>query len=158
MDLSHSELARKYFREGYNCAQSVFLAFQDLHGMDTETALMISSSFGGGMGRLREVCGALTGSFMAVGMLMGYVENDDKAKKTEHYARIQQLAKEFEAEHGAIVCRELLALGVKTQSPVPEDRTEEYYKVRPCEHLVASSAKILDDYLESVGYKVADKK
>lgn len=137
----------KLFEDGYNCAQSVFLAFEDLHGIDRETAARLSSSFGGGMGRLREVCGSLSGMFMTVGLLYGYDDPKAFAEKTEHYGRIQELAKTFEEKNGSIVCRELLGLKVKRESSVPEARTEDYYKKRPCKELVGDAAEILEDYI-----------
>ena len=124
------------FEEGYNCAQSVFLAFSDLHGMDTHTAAVLSSSFGGGMGRLREVCGAVSGMFLVAGILYGYDDPGAREEKAAHYARIQELAKAFEEKNGSIVCRELLGLSVKREEPTPKERTAEYYKKRPCPELV----------------------
>lgn len=100
------------------------------------------------MARLREVCGAVSGMAMAAGMLYGYEEAKDYNGKSEHYARIQELAKAYEAENGSIVCRELLGLSTKREEPTPEKRTEEYYKKRPCEQLVRMAAGILDAYIE----------
>ena len=114
MDYGNSKYGQKAeenFLNGYNCTQAVFLAFSDLHGMDGKTAARLSSSFGGGMGRLREVCGAASGMFLVAGMLYGYEKPGDAQGKKEHYARIQQLAKAYEAENGSIVCRELLEIG-----------------------------------------------
>lgn len=145
--MNHEQKARELFKSGYNCAQSVLAAYAEELGMDFETALKLSSSFGGGMGRLREVCGAVSGMFMAVGLAKGYSTNDDKDEKKSHYERIQYLAKEFEKINGSIVCRELLGLDKKHDDPTPSDRTKEYYKKRPCEELVADACKILDKYL-----------
>lgn len=141
------EKAIQLFLEGYNCAQSVFLAFGDLYDLDQEMAAALSSSFGGGMGRLREVCGAVSGMFLAAGLLYGYTEPGDVEKKAEHYARIQELAAAYESANGSIVCRELLGLSVKRQDPVPEARTEEYYRKRPCKELIGCAAQILDEYI-----------
>jgi len=146
---AHSDLAKELFIKGYNCSQSVFAAFCDETGLDMDTALKISSSFGGGMGRLREVCGAVSGMFMVVGMKYGYTDPFDKKAKTEHYKLIQDLAKQFEKENGSIICRELLGLSVKADIPVPEDRTESYYKKCPCAELVENAARILDEYISS---------
>ncbi len=140
------DLAMSYFKQGYNCSQSVFLAFCEDYDFDTETALKISSSFGGGMGRLREVCGAVTGMFMAAGMLYGYSDPKDFSAKSDHYERIQKLAAEFESRNGSIICRELLGLGKGKDEPVPEKRTEEYYRKRPCAELVAMAASIFETY------------
>ena len=148
--LETSEYAQKamaLFKEGYNCSQSVFLAFEDCYDIEHRTALRLSSSFGGGMGRLREVCGAVSGMFMVAGLLYGYDDPNDMDAKTEHYARIQELARRFEEENGFIVCRNLLGLGAGRDSHVPEKRTEEYYKKRPCGQLVGSAAMILENYI-----------
>lgn len=144
---THSELAKKLFVQGYNCAQSVFAAFCDETGLDIDTALKIASSFGGGMGRLREVCGAVTGMYMVVGLKYGYTDPTDKKAKTEHYRLVQELAKQFEKENGSIICRELLGLSSTRDNPVPEDRNKNYYKKRPCAELVAQAARILDEYI-----------
>lgn len=138
--------ARQLFLEGYNCSQSVLLAFAGELGLDKNTASAISSSFGGGMGRLREVCGAVSGMFMAAGLRFGGYAPDDREGKKVHYARIQELARRFEAENGSIICRELLGLEQKRDEPTPEKRTGEYYKKRPCAELVACAAKIFDEY------------
>lgn len=141
------EKAMALFEEGYNCAQSVFLAFADLHGIDERIAAALSSSFGGGMGRLREVCGAVSGMFMTAGVLYGYADPKAKEEKAEHYARIQELAAEFEQKNGSIVCRELLGLTVQREAPTPEARTKEYYRKRPCKELVGDAAEILERYI-----------
>ena len=146
---AHSDLARELFKQGYNCSQSVFAAFCDETGLDINTALKIASSFGGGMGRLREVCGAVTGMFMVVGMKYGYKDASDKRAKTEHYRLIQDLAKQFEKENGSIICRELLGISKKHDNPIPEARNENYYKNRPCAELVEQAARILDGYIIS---------
>ena len=144
---SRKEIAMELFEEGYNCAQSVFLAFEDMYEMDRKTALKLSSSFGAGMGRLREVCGSVSGMFMVAGMLYGYDDPKATDVKTAHYARIQELAADFEAQNRSIVCRELLELNVKKQEPTPEARTEEYYKKRPCKELVGMAAEIMEQYV-----------
>lgn len=143
----YGKIAEENFRKGYNCSQAVFLAFQDLYEMDETTAARISSSFGGGMGRLREVCGAVSGMFLTVGALYGYDTPGAQQEKSEHYQRIQELAKAYEMENGSIVCRELLGLSQKRQEPTPEKRTEEYYKKRPCPKLVHMAAAIMEQYI-----------
>lgn len=140
--------AKALFREGYNCSQAVFLAFEDLYPIDRTTALKLSSSFGGGMGRLREVCGAVSGMFMVAGVFYGYDSPVDHDAKKDHYARIQELAKEFEEANGSIVCRDLLGLGKAKESPNPEHRTESYYKKRPCAELVEMAVAIMEEYIE----------
>lgn len=143
----YAKKAMDLFKEGFNCSQSVFLAFEDMHKMDPKTALMLSSSFGGGMGRLREVCGAVSGMFMVAGVLYGYDDPKDYEAKKVHYERIQQLAKEFESQNGSIVCRQLLGLGEGKDTPAPEERTQEYYKKRPCAELVGMAAAIMEQYI-----------
>lgn len=143
----YAQKAMALFREGYNCSQSVFLAFEDRYAMDRKTALMLSSSFGGGMGRLREVCGAVTGMFLVAGVLYGYDDPKDMGAKTAHYQRIQELAQEFQKINGSIVCRDLLGLGAGKDSHVPEMRTAEYYKKRPCGQMVGIAAAIVERYL-----------
>ncbi len=142
------EIAMKLFEEGYSCAQAVFLAFEDLHGLDRKTGARLASSFGGGMGRLREVCGAVTGMFLTAGFLCGYDDPTAKEEKAGHYARVQELAKEFEKENGSIVCRELLGLSVKRETPTPQERTAEYYRKRPCKQLIGQAAEILERYIK----------
>ena len=142
------EKAMRLFSEGYNCAQSLFLAFEDVVHMDRKAAAVMSSSFGGGMGRLREVCGTVSGMFLVAGILYGYDDPKDYEGKKEHYARIQELAAAFEAQNGSIVCRELLGLEVKHDHYAPSPRTEEYYKKRPCRELAGDAAQILDEYIQ----------
>lgn len=146
---SKEQIARQNFRNGYNCAQSVFLAYAKDYGLDNETALKLSSSFGGGMGRLREVCGAVSSMFMIAGLEDGYTSNNDDEKKAQHYQLIQNLANEFKKKNGSIICRELLGLDEENSSPVPQKRTAQYYKERPCEEFVADACLILEKYLET---------
>ncbi len=151
VDLKNSRYAKKameLFKEGYNCSQAVFLAFSDKYDIEEMQAVKIASSFGGGMGRLREVCGAVTGMFMVAGLLYGYDNPKANKEKAEHYARIQELAAEFTKYNGSIVCRELLGLSVKKEAPVPDERTEEYYKKRPCVEMVGMAAAIMEEYIE----------
>lgn len=143
----YGQKAKELFLSGYNCTQSVFLAFADRYEMDYSTAMKISSSFGGGMGRLREVCGAVSGMFLVAGMLYGYDDPKDYGAKASHYERIQELAAEYERRNGSIVCRELLGLGKGKDQPKPEKRTEEYYKKRPCPDLAAMAAAIMEEYI-----------
>lgn len=150
ININESNYAKKaidLFKEGFNCSQAVFLAFEDKYDMDHELALKMSSSFGGGMGRLREVCGAVSGMFMVAGALYGYSSPLDQKEKSEHYKRIQELANEFQTFNKSIVCRELLGLDKGKDNYVPEKRTDEYYKKRPCVELVAIAAAIMEDYI-----------
>lgn len=146
-DLTHAELARKLFLSGSNCAQSVFCAYCDVTGYSREEALRLASSFGGGMGRMREVCGALSAVYIVVGILYGYSEPGDDTEKARHYALVQDIAARFKRKNGTIICRELLrGLEVGTL-PMPTPRTEEYYKVRPCVRFVADACDILDEII-----------
>ena len=144
--MTHEEKAIENFLAGYNCAQSVFLAFAPDLGLSDELALRLSSSFGGGMGRLREVCGAVSGMLMAAGALYGYTSPTDDQAKAAHYALVQDLAGQFRALHGTIICRELLGR-TGAESPVPEERTAAYYAQRPCARFVGDGAKILEAYM-----------
>lgn len=137
--------ARDLFKQGYNCSQSVFCTFCEDFGIDFETGLKLSSSFGGGMGKLREVCGAVSAMFMIAGLKYGYTSNNDDEAKTKHYKLIQDLAEAFKKSHGTIICRELL--GVDSDGFTPAKRTEEYYENRPCENCIATAAKIVQDTL-----------
>ena len=137
------------FKNGYNCAQAVLLAFSDELEIDEKTLALISSSFGGGMGRMREVCGAVSGAVLVYSQLRGYTDPEDQIAKTHHYARVQQLCLAFQEKWDSIVCRNLLAGldAAKDTSPVPDARTPEYYKTRPCVRFVETAAQLLEDML-----------
>lgn len=140
--------AKALFYEGYNCAQSVFLTFAERLGLEWEMAAKLSSSFGAGMGRLREVCGAVSAMFMIAGMTCGYEDPHDDVVKAEHYQRIQMLAEQFRERHGTIICRELLGLGEGPDNYVPSKRTQEYYESRPCAQCIADAAELISGFLE----------
>ena len=140
----YSDIAVNNFKSGYNCAQSVLLAFADKLNLDKSTALKLSSSFGGGMGRLREVCGAVSMMFLIAGLKSGYTEPNNDEIKAQHYERIQELAQKFKLKHNTIICRELLGLPDGADSPIPSKRTEEYYQTRPCEHFIKTAAEIIE--------------
>lgn len=145
--MDHVKKVGELFRQGYNCSQSVVGAFHEEMGLPLETALRLSSSFGGGMGGLRGTCGAVTGMFLVAGMLFGYDSSTDDDVKKAHYARIRQLAADFTKQHDTIVCRELLqALPGKLQQD-PSPRTESYYKVRPCIRFVETAAALLEQMI-----------
>lgn len=144
--MTHADKAKKLFLDGYNCSQAVVGAFADELGLSHDTAMMISSSFGGGMGRLREVCGTVTGAFMVLGLMYGYTNPKDNKSKSEHYKRIQLFADKFKELNGSIICRELLGLSEIKSEPNPEIRTEQYYKKRPCAELCYLSAEIIEKY------------
>ena len=146
--MSKAEQARTFFLNGANCAQSVLCAFETECGLDHETALRLASGFGGGMARMREVCGAVSGMFMAADLIFGPADPADKAAKDAHYAELQKLAAEFRKETGSIICRVLLGLEKSgPDDPVSEARTEAYYRKRPCPDLCALAAGILEKYL-----------
>lgn len=150
---SRTEQAVALFYEGYNCSQSVFAAYADLFGMDRETALKVSASFGGGMGRMREVCGAASGMFLAAGMLTGATQGKDQLAKKKNYEVVQCLAAEFKKQNGgSYICRELLGLDKSGKNAVsggttPEARTEEYYKKRPCIKTIQGAAELIERLL-----------
>jgi len=145
--MTRREQAIDNFLKGYNCSQSVVLAFSDLLSIDQETLLKIASPFGGGMGRLREVCGSISGAFIVLGLLYGYDTPDTNELKKTLYSRVQEIAHQFEEKNGSIVCRELLGLNVKHDSATPSPRTEEFYKKRPCMELIGDAAEIVDAYI-----------
>lgn len=144
--MNHEQQAVQYFLDGYNCAQAVFLAFAPDLGMERAAAARLSSSFGGGMGRLREVCGAVSGMLMAAGALYGYDTPGDDVQKAAHYALVQALAGQFREAHSTILCRELLNRP-GPESPTPEARTPDYYASRPCARFVGTAARILEEYM-----------
>jgi C_GCAxxG_C_C family probable redox protein len=146
--MTRREAAMANFLKGYNCSQSIILAFADMLPIDESTLMKMASSFGGGMGRLREVCGSVSGMFMIAGLLYGYDGPETGQIKADHYARIQELAHRFEEKHGTIICREMLGLNVRHDEPVPEARTKEYYRKRPCAEIIGDAAEILDQYLK----------
>ena len=142
------EKAEALFLQGYTCAQAVLLAFEDITGLEHTTAAKLASGFGGGMGRLREVCGAVSGMFMVYDLVCGYADPGDMEAKKRTYADIRELAARFSAQSGgSIVCRELLAGVQTTAGGDPEQRTPEYYAKRPCPALVALAADVLDEFL-----------
>ena len=145
-----AEQAREYFTSGYNCAQSVFLAYQDITGIDEVLAATISAPFGGGMGRLREVCGAVSGMTMVAGFIAPNSQPNDNENKKNCYATVQALAEEFRAENGSIVCRELLGIAQQKDDPTPSPRTGEYYKRRPCAEYVAIAARIVGEKINAM--------
>ena len=143
------EKAVALFKEGFNCSQSVVAAFADQYGFTHEQALRMSASFGGGIGRMRETCGAACGLFMLAGLKTGAVEGADRDGKARNYAVVQELAEEFKRRNGALKCADLLGLSKK--EPVvstPEARTAQYYAKRPCVKMVEEAARIWCEYLE----------
>ena len=154
MELAKEELQARVeravalFKEGYNCSQSVVAAFADLYGYSQEQALRMSASFGGGIGRMRETCGAACGLFMLAGLKYGATEATDRKGKSLNYAVVQELAKEFEQANHSLNCGELLGLQAKRhRDPQAAERTESYYKKRPCVKMVESAATLWVNYL-----------
>lgn len=147
--MSKGDIAKQNFMNGYNCSQAVLLAFCEDFGLEKETALKISEPFGGGMGRMREVCGTVTGMFMVLGLAMGNDNAKDTGKKKDVYKSVQELAEKFKEDNGSIICRELLGFQKNNkESYVPSERTNEYYKKRPCPELCKYAADILEEYLK----------
>lgn len=141
------ERAKELFHQGFNCSQAVFAACADIYGIEDEAlALRLAASFGGGIGRMRQTCGAACGMFMLAGLENGSAIEGDTEGKKQNYALVQDLAAKFKQENGSIICAELLGIAPKPQEPTPEARTEAYYQKRPCADMVASAVKI---FLES---------
>lgn len=142
--------AVELFKSGYNCSQSVVAAFADLYGFTEEQALRMSASFGGGIGRMRQTCGAACGMFLLAGLDTGAVDAEDRAGKSHNYEVVQQLAERFKAENGSLICAELLGLSTTAthRDTQAEPRTDLYYKKRPCVEMVETAARIFANYLK----------
>ena len=151
--MDHTYQAAQLFLDGYNCAQAITVAFSDVTGLDEKLSARLASSFGGGMGRMREVCGAVSGMLMVAGVLYGYDANDDDASKKGHYTLVQELAARFREEVGSIICRELLKNPPSDPAPTPS--TAEFYQKRPCARFVMLAARILDDYIAEHPFEAA---
>ena len=144
--MNRKELAVQLHHQKFNCAQSVAGAFAERCALPLDVITKLASSFGGGLGRMREVCGAVSGAFMVYGLKKGYSSPEDVKGKGDQYAVIQQMAADFKAETGSIICRELLS-GMADNKPIPSPRTGEYYKKRPCGELVELAANIVEKYI-----------
>ena len=150
--------ARGYFTRGYNCCQSVLLAFKDILELPEEKAAALGSGFGGGFGRLREVCGAVSGMTFLAGAMSPAANPDRREERTANYALVQKLAGRFKEMNGSIICRELLGLRAQEkQSPEPQERTAAYYHTRPCEAMVGTAARIIAEELAAAGNCPAEK-
>ena len=147
MSETRADRAEALFRQGYNCSQSVFAAFADVVGMSVEEAAQLASPFGAGFGKLREVCGAVSGMTMLAGKLKGYSDPKAREEKVELYKLIQKMCAEFEEKEGSIICRELLGLEKGEDLGEPAVRTEEYYRSRPCLGACRTAAEIAEKYL-----------
>ena len=146
--MSKGDIAKSYFEQGYNCSQAVALAFADEISMDSNMIARLTGGFGGGMGRMREVCGTVSGTAFVLSALYGYSDPTDADAKAQLYADVQKVAGEFKEENGSVVCRELLGLTKSGfDNPQPEKRTDKYYKKRPCGELVKMSADILEKFI-----------
>ena len=141
------ERAKELFHQGFNCSQAVFAACADIYGMDEPMALRLAASFGGGIGRMRQTCGATCGMFLLAGLENGSAIPGDAEGKKNNYVFVQDLAAKFKDENGSLICAELLGIAPRPQEPTPEARTEAYYQKRPCAEMVASAVRI---YLESL--------
>lgn len=150
--MKRREKARELFLSGYNCSQSVLGAFCDVMGMDFSMCMRLASPFGGGVARMRHICGTVSASLMVIGITRGYEEHDARTK-SEHYAFVQEFAKKFQERNGSIICRELLDLRCKAgkidngSSPNANERSEEYYRVRPCLSIIEDAVDLLCGYL-----------
>ena len=131
------------FESGYNCAQSVFLAYADVFELDLETAKNMSVSFGGGMGRMREVCGTVSAMAMLAGFRYPVPDTTDQEARTRNYAMVQRVATLFREQFGSIICRDLLPPEEASATvPAPSARTADYYKKRPCGKYIREAARI----------------
>ena len=143
------EKAVALFKEGYNCSQSVVAAFADMYGFTQEQALKMGASFGGGIGRMRQTCGAACGLFLVAGLETGCTEGHNPQGKEANYKVVQELAEEFRKRNGSLICAELLGLAKNAPTPTtPDARNGEYYKKRPCVKMVEEAARIWCEYLE----------
>ena len=145
--MSKADLARDFFLKGANCAQAIACAFADECGQSPEMMAKLASGFGAGMGRMREVCGAVSGMVLVADLLKGPTDLADKAGKDAQYTLIQDLANQFKAQTGSIICRELLSGSGAKEGREPEARTASYYKKRPCPQLVKMAAELADQML-----------
>jgi len=140
---SRVSTAITFFEQGYNCSQSVFMAYSDIYGIEQEMAARLATSFGGGMGRLREVCGAVSGMFLILGLQYPFTDTKDKVAKNTNYKAVQRTANEFKSIMGSYVCADLLKIKHESQQPESSERTDAYYKTRPCARCVALAAEIV---------------
>lgn len=138
------------FLNGYNCSQSVVVAFADMYGIDEETAKRLSAGFGGGVGRMRMICGAVSGMVILIGLEEGQTDGDDKNGKANCYSVVQKLVERSRKQNGSIICADLLDMKgckVEKDNHVPDERNEKYYSTRPCAKSVESAARIFAEYL-----------
>ncbi len=153
--MNREQRARAYFLEGYNCAQSVGMAFSDLIGFSEEETARYLCGFGGGFSRMREMCGAISGMVFVLNVLYGHSLPKSHQEKADYYALVQTLIRRFEEEFGYCRCGDLLGVS-GPEAPVPEERTEEYYQKRPCPNFIGRAAAILEEYLRKENGKEDD--
>ena len=149
--MTRKELAINYFKEGYNCSQSVVMAFKDVLTIDAKELCKIASPFGGGISRMRETCGAVTGMVLVLGNLIGYDTPEMGEKKHELYKNSQEILKIFENRYGSLRCGALLNLKEKHSDPKPSERDHSFFDKRPCPELIGGAAEILEDFLTRKG-------
>lgn len=152
--------AVEFFKEGYNCSQAVFLAFSDIYGLDVDASKRLSAGFGGGVGRMRMMCGAVSGMVMLAGLETGQTEGTDSKGKAQCYQEVQDMVNLFKDRNGSVICAELLAMNgckVVADTNIPDTRNAEYYKKRPCAQKVASAARIFAEFLETKNTIASDK-
>ena len=150
--MTRRELAISYFKDGYNCSQSVVLAFKDVLTINPQELCKIASPFGGGISRMRETCGAVTGMVMVLANLEGYSTPETGEKKHELYKKTQEILKIFENKYGSLTCRRLLNLSINHDDPKPSERDHLFFDKRPCLELIGGAAEILDEFLISRGH------
>lgn len=139
---------KNYFLLGYNCSQSVVLAFQDKLNLPTSTLLSLASSFGGGIGRLREVCGCISAMAIIMGLLYGNYDKDDVSDKAKHYQLIQNLTFQFKDKYGSYICADLLNLKKGPSNPMPGIRNKAYYESRPCGNYIYYMCELIAREIE----------
>ena len=152
---ARAQAGRENFLKGYNCTQSVIAAFADLFPEhDSDTLLRLAASFGGGMGRLRMTCGAVSGMFMLAGLENGSATPGNMEARTRNYALVQELGKKFEQEYDSMICATLLGLRTGTiEPPRPSERTADYYRQRPCPRIIESACRIYAQHLADAAAK-----
>ena len=153
--MEHGMKAAELFLNGYNCAQAVAVAFCDVTGLEEKFTAKMVSSFGGGMGRIREVCGAVSGMFFVLGHLYGYDTSGDDERKKQLYSQVQELAAQFREQCGSIVCREIL--NNPPTDPTPSPRTAEYYAKRPCALMVKTAGDLMDAFIQNHPLEASDE-
>ena len=153
--MEHGMKAAELFLNGYNCAQAVAVAFCDVTGLEEKFTAKMVSSFGGGMGRIREVCGAVSGMFFVLGHLYGYDTPGDDELKKQLYSQVQELAAQFREQCGSIICREIL--DNPPTDPTPSPRTAEYYAKRPCALMVKTAGDLMDAFIKNHPLEASDE-